>query len=393
VLTAARLPDVQASIAASGFDGWLLFDFKRINPIAGALLGIEGFITRRAFAWIPAEGTPVALQHAIERDVWKRWPTAWESRVYQSWESLESALRSCVGGKHIAMEYSPGNAVPYLDRVPAGVLDLVRSCGATVGSSANLVTQFHVLLSDEDRAAHRAAAEQLAIIADAAFRKAAAAARAGTPLTEYAVQQWILGELAARGLSTDHGPNVSVGPNAANPHYDVTPEGSALITMNSVVLIDLWAQQPDAIYADQTWMATIGTPPDEAKAVWLAVRDARDAAIAAVQAAAASGTPITGAAVDHAARRVIVERGYGEFFIHRTGHSIDPRSLHGSGPNLDGFETNDDRVLLPGVAFSVEPGIYLPGRFGMRSEVNMFITPSGEPVVTPSVPQRELLAL
>ena len=386
-----RLHEIQTALTDAGLDGWLLYEFKGCNPIASGLLGFEGLSSRRAVAWLPASGTPVALMHAIELDAWRKWPAAWGRRVYQSWQSLESELRSLVDGKRVAMEYSAGDAVPYLDRVPAGVVEMVRSCGAVVVTSAELVTRFYALLTESELAAHIRASELIARIGPAALQRAADAAHAGTPMTEFDVQQWIMVQFDAHGLITSHPSNVSVGANSANPHYEPAADRHALITTDQVLLIDLWAAEPGQPFADQTWMATIGEPADaDVMPVWNAVRDARDAAIAVVTGAVARGERVRGAAVDDAARALITARGFGAAFTHRTGHSIDARDLHGSGPHMDGFETREERELLPGVLFSIEPGVYLPGRFGMRSEVNVAITLSGEVRVTPTSIQTDL---
>jgi Xaa-Pro dipeptidase len=389
-----RLPELQKALTDAGLDGWLLYEFKGCNPIAAGMLGFEGLSSRRAVAWLPAKGTPVALMHAIELDAWRKWPATWGRRIYQSWQSLESELRTLVDGKRVAMEYSPGDAVPYLDRVPAGVIELVRASGATVVTSAELVTRFYALLTPEQLAAHMRAAELIATIGPAALRRAADAAHAGSPLNEFEVQQWILSQFDAHGLVTSHPSNVSVGANSANPHYEPAADRHELITVDSVLLIDLWAGERGQPFADQTWMATIGAPADvDVLPVWNAVRDGRDAAIAVVRDACANGTRVRGAAVDDAARAVITARGFGSAFTHRTGHSIDARDLHGSGPHMDGFETREERELLPGVLFSIEPGVYLPGRFGMRSEVNAAITLDGELRVTPASIQTDLFRL
>ena len=389
-----RLHEIQRALTDAGLDGWLLYEFRGCNPIAAGLLGVEGMPSRRMVAWIPATGTPVALMHAIELDMWRRWPAEWGRTVYQSWQSLEGGIAGLVSGKTIAMEYSPGDAVPYLDRVPAGVIEMVRACGATVVTSADLVTRFYALQTDEQLAAHSRAAEILGRIGPAALRRAADAAHAGTPLTEFAVQQWILSQFAEFGLITTHPANVSVGANSANPHYEPTEAASAVIGMDSVLLIDLWAGEPGQPFADQTWMATVGSPTDpDIVPVWDAIRDARDAAIAVIRDACARGAMVRGADVDAASRAVIVSRGYGASFTHRTGHSIDARDLHGSGPHMDSFETREERSLLPGVLFSIEPGIYLPGRFGMRTEINAAITPAGALLVTPSTIQSDLYRL
>ena len=389
-----RLHEIQTALTAAGLDGWLLYDFRQCNPIAAGMLGFEGLSSRRAVAWLPATGTPVALMHAIELDSWRKWPAEWGRRIYQSWQSLESEIRTLVDGKRVAMEYSPGDAVPYLDRIPAGVLEMVRACGATVVSSADLVTQFYAVLTPDQLASHARSAEIIAQIGPAALRRAADGARAGAPLTEFDVQQWIMAQFEVHGLVTTHPCNVSVGANSANPHYEPAADRHALITMDSVLLIDLWAGDPGQPFADQTWMATIGEPTDpDVLPVWNAIRDARDAAIAAIRDAYASGTAIRGAAVDDAARAVITSRGFGAAFTHRTGHSIDVRDLHGSGPHMDGFETREERQLLPGVLFSIEPGVYLTGRFGMRTEVNVAITHAGEVLVTPAAIQADLFRL
>ena len=389
-----RLHEIQTALTAAELDGWLLYDFKGCNPIAAGMLGFEGMSSRRAVAWLPAQGTPVALMHAIELDAWRKWPIDWDRRIYQSWQSLEAEIRALVHGRRVAMEYSPGDAVPYLDRVPAGVLDMVRACGATVESSAALVTQFHAVLTQEQLDAHIRAAQILAQIGPEAQRRAADAARAGTPLSEFALQQWIMSQFEAHQLETSHPPNVSVGANAANPHYEPSYDRNALITMDQVLLVDLWAGEPQMPYADQTWMAVLGEPTDaDVTPVWNAIREARDTAIAVVTEAFATRRALAGAEVDDAARAVIMAAGFGAAFTHRTGHSIDARDLHGSGPHLDGFETREERQLLPGVLFSVEPGIYLPGRFGMRTEVNVAITHAGQVLVTPTAIQTDLLRL
>lgn len=391
MLTPETLPAVQKALADAGVDGWLLYDFRGTNPIAAGLLRLEGMTSRRAFAFIPTHGTPVALTHAIEQAPWRHWPVAWDREIYSSWRSLEEQLARHISGKRIAMEYSAGDAVPYLDRVPAGVIDMVRATGATVDSSGELVTRFYAVWNADHIATHVRAAETIAGIAREALALAGERARGSEPLAEHEVKAWILDRFRRAGLTTDHGPNVSAGENAANPHYEPTAESPRIIRPGEVVLIDLWAKEGDTgVYADQTWMASIGKPSEQASEIWKAVRDARDAAIDLVRNRAKAHSPVRGADVDDAARRVIESRGYGEYFTHRTGHSIDPRDLHGSGPHLDNLETREERMLVPGVAFSIEPGIYIAGKIGMRSEVNVYMTP-GEAVVTPREYQTDLL--
>jgi Xaa-Pro aminopeptidase len=370
-------------------DGWLLYDFRGLNPIAAGLLQLEGMVTRRAFAYVPREGNPVAFTHAIEQGPWRHWPAAWKREIYASWRSLEDLIAREVRGKRVAMEYSSGDAVPYLDRVPGGVIEMVREAGGQVVSSGELVTRFYAAWDATHIASHQRAAEVIAEIARQALRLAGDRARSASPIAEHELMQWILERFARAGVSTDHGPNVSTAENAANPHYEPSPTARRLIHAGDILLIDLWAKEEQGVWADQTWMAALGTPSSEALRIWEAVRDARDAAIALVQERARAGDATRGSEIDDAARGVIRERGYADYFTHRTGHSIDPRDLHGSGPNLDNLETREERLLVPGVAFSIEPGVYIPGRIGMRSEVNVYIEP-GAAVVTPKAYQREL---
>jgi Xaa-Pro dipeptidase len=391
MLSPELLPDIQSALADAGIDGWLLYDFRGLNPIAAGLMRLDGMTTRRAFAYVPTRGTPVAITHAIEQAPWKHWPSAWTKEIYASWTSLEGLLAKHVAGKRVAMEYSAGDAVPYLDRVPAGVIEMVREAGATVVSSGELVSRFYATWNAENVASHLRAAETIATIAKNAMTLAGERSRGKEPLAEHELMGWILDSFRKHGLTTDHGPNVSVGANAANPHYEPSADTPRVIKPAEILLIDLWAREADGgVWADQTWMASLGKPSAEASKIWLAVRDARDAAIDLVQQRAKDGVPIKGADVDDAARRVIEARGYGEYFTHRTGHSIDARDLHGAGPHLDNLETREERLLVPGVAFSIEPGIYIPGTVGMRTEVNVYITP-GEAVVTPREYQRDLM--
>ncbi|HET9453863.1 MAG TPA: Xaa-Pro peptidase family protein [Gemmatimonadaceae bacterium] len=392
MLNPQTLSAVQAAIREQKLDGWLLFDFHGLNPVATGMLGLDGMLTRRIFALIPAEGKPVALTHAIEQGPWKRWPAEWDKVVYSSWRTLEESLGKLVTGKKVAMEYSPGDAVPYLDRVPAGVLELVKQAGAKVVSSGELVTRFYAAWSPAHVETHRRAAAAIAQVARDAINVAGKRARGGAPMAEHELQRWILDRFAEQKLFCDHGPIVAAGANAANPHYEPSSSAPRPIQRGEILLIDLWAREqgPDAVYADQTWMASLGAPSKRALEVWTAVRDARDAAIALVQERVKAGQPVRGGDVDDASRGVIDSRGFGKYFTHRTGHSIDPRDLHGSGPHIDNLETREERLLVPGVAFSIEPGIYIAGEIGMRSEVNVYLVP-GQAVVTPSEYQKDLI--
>lgn len=383
----ADVGEVQAAVAAAGVDGWLLFDFHGLNPVATRVLGIEGLATRRLFVWFPAAGEPVAVAHRIELHHVAGFP----GRVlpYARWSELHAALGAVVAGKRVAMEISPDDAVPYLDRIPHGVVQLVSRLGGTVVPSGGLVARFAAQWSAADIADHRAAAEALADVARGAVARAVRAG--GTGLTECALQAEVIGAMQERGLELTTLPIVAFGANSANPHYEPQAGADATLATDQVVLLDLWARRPgQAVFADQTWMGFSGpNPPERVRLVWETVRAAREAAIARAAAAAAAGEPLPAFELDRAARGVIEAAGFGDRFVHRTGHSID-RDLHGSGPHLDDFETHDDRPLGPGLGYSVEPGIYLPGEFGVRSEVNMFWSAGGAEV-TPAARQEALI--
>jgi len=392
MLTPDTLPELQRALADAKLDGWLFFDFQGTNPIAAGALALDGMVTRRVFAYVPREGVPVAVTHEIEQGPWRLWPASWKRTRYGSWKVLEQTLASLVKGKRIAMEYSPGDAVPYLDRVPAGVLEMVRAAGAEVVSSGALVSRFYATWSGAQLESHRRAAEIVAATAYEAFTIAGARSLTKEPITELELQRWIAERFAASSLEFEHDPIVAASENAANPHYAPSAERPRAIRRGDTLLIDLWAREHDGIYADQTWMGSLGEPSKRALQLWTAVRDARDASIALLRARVPSGDPVTGAEVDDAAREVLTARGFGAQFTHRTGHSIDSRQLHGSGPHIDNFESREERTLIPGVGFSIEPGAYLTGEIGMRSEVNAFIEEGGV-VITPREYQRELIVV
>jgi Xaa-Pro dipeptidase len=380
---------VQRELQQLDLDGWLLYEFHGINRIAVSLLGL-GKTTRRSFVLIPAEGEPVALIHAIEASSWRQWKFA--RRTYSGWRDMEAQLAELIAGKQrIAMEISPGGAVPGLDYVPAGTASVLLGHGLELVSSGDLVSRFHSAWTPKQLADHRSAAEIVASVARHAFTRAAKAVRAGKPTTEGALSEWIREQLRAKGLVEQMDCIVAIGPKAADPHYAPEGEGER-ITRDSVLLIDLWGAFPRSVAADQTWMGFLGSSLDaRTQEVWEAVRDARDAALAFLRERAKSGTEVRGYEVDDVARAVIRERGFGDNFVHRTGHSIDTE-LHGSGPNLDNLETQDDRILVPGVGFSVEPGVYLPDELGVRAEVNVYWGPKG-PEVTPAEVQRDVFLL
>ncbi|MGZ8391275.1 MAG: M24 family metallopeptidase [Gemmatimonadales bacterium] len=381
------LAEVREALSKSGADGWLLFDFHGLNPVAGRVLGLKGMNTRRLFVLLPRTGEPVAVVHKIELQGLEGFP----GRVvpYARWGELHEALAALVAGRTLAMEISPDDAVPYLDRVPYGVVELLRRLGATVVPSGSLVSRFAARWSPSEAEDHRAAAEILASVARETL--SAVVHETGGTLTESALQARVIAAVEARGLVFDAPPIVGFGANSAKPHYEPQPGRDGTLRPGDVILLDLWAgRSHSTVFADQTWIGFAGRRPSEqVERVWRVVRDARDAAVATVRRAAAEQRPIAGFEADRAARAVVEAAGLGDAFVHRTGHSID-RDLHGSGPHLDDYETHDDRLLVPGVGFSVEPGIYLPGEFGIRSEVNMHWGERG-PEVTPREPQVELI--
>ncbi|MEO8089466.1 MAG: M24 family metallopeptidase [Gemmatimonadales bacterium] len=381
------LAEVREALSKSGVDGWLLFDFHGLNPVAGRVLGLKGMNTRRLFVLLPRTGEPVAVVHKIELQGLEDFP----GRVvpYARWSELHEALASLVSGRTLAMEISPDDAVPYLDRVPYGVVELLRRLGATVVPSGALVSRFAARWSPSEADDHRAAAEILASVARETL--SAVVQETDGTLTESALQARVIAAVEAGGLVFDAPPIVGFGANSAKPHYEPHPGQDATLRPGSVILLDLWAgRSHSTVFADQTWIGFAGSrPPEQVERVWRVVRQARDAAIATVRQAAAERRSIAGFEADRAARSVVEAAGFGDSFVHRTGHSID-RDLHGSGPHLDDYETHDDRLLIPGVGFSVEPGIYLPGEFGIRSEVNMHWGERG-PEVTPREPQTDLI--
>jgi Xaa-Pro dipeptidase len=378
--------EVRRVLARSPADGWLLFAFHGLNPVAVRVLGVTGMNTRRLFVLLPRDGEPTAIVHRIELQGMEHFPG--KIIPYSRWSELHGALASLVAGRTLAMEISPRDAVPYLDRVPFGVVELLKELGARIVPSGFLVSRFAAGWSPAELEDHRAAAE---ILADVARRMLRQAIRETGALTESTLQSRVVAEVEARGLVFNEPPIVGFGPNSAKPHYEPHAGKDAVLRSGDLVLLDLWAgRSRDTVFADQTWIAFAGNRiPDRVRTVWETVRRARDAAIDTIRVATAERRPIAGHEADRAARAVVEAAGYGDAFVHRTGHSID-RDLHGSGPHLDDYETHDDRELVRGVGFSVEPGIYLSGEFGIRSEVNVYMGSAG-PEVTPREPQMEVI--
>jgi Xaa-Pro aminopeptidase len=387
--TEEGIAQVQEALREQDLDGWFLYEFRGANPVSKAILSV-GKTTRRGYFLIPREGQPVALIHAIEGSSWRHWP--WEKRMYSGWRQMEAELEKLLqGGGRLAMEVSPGAAVPTLDYVPAGLAEVLLRSGIEAASSGDLVSRFNSVWTEEQLADHLEAADFLVTVAKTAFEMAADAIRAGTPTTEGALSEWINAQFDDHGLTANRACIVAVGRTASDPHYEPPGDGET-IDKGDLLLIDLWAGKPDSVPADQTWMGMMGSKVDaRTQEIWEAVRDARDAAVTFLRERFAAGEVIRGFEVDDVSRGVITDRGYGEYFVHRTGHSIDT-ILHGSGPNLDNLETRDDRQLIPGVGFSVEPGIYILGDIGVRSEINVYWSPEG-PRVTPSEVQREIFLL
>lgn len=389
-----RLPPGFADAAAAelrknAIDGWLLFDLEGRNPVMCALLGLGDGPSRRVFLFLRPDSEPAAVAHRIELDPWAGWEGTLET--YVGWRELESTLGALLRGcRRVAMEVSPGDAVPFVDLVPAGVVELVEGVGVEVVSSAPLIAGTYAQWGRRGYETHIFAGERIAAIAEAAYRRGLEAAAEGSGMTEFDLAEWILGEIADAGLD-EGGTIVGLGPNSASAHYEPVPGESAVLLQGEVLLIDLWgkvAGDPDAVFADQTWMGVLGSEgPAELDSVWEAARAARDGAVAHVRDRVTAGDPVTGAEVDKVSRRIMEEAGYGDFLQHRLGHGMD-RAIHGFGPNLDSVETREERGLIEGIGFSVEPGIYLPGRFGVRTEINVYMSSDGPEVTTPDV-QRE----
>ena len=381
---------------SKGLDGWLMYDFRGSNPIAQSVAGIDDpGITRRWFCYVPSGGTPIWLVHRIEVSHFT--DVLGEVRTYTDWGELQREMETILtGSNRVAMEYSPFAAIPYVSRVDAGTVELIRSLGVEVVSSADLVQQSEARWTADQFAGHLESAHLILEIKDEAFAWLGKRLRDGIPVTEYDVQSLIMERFDAMDLIPGHPPIVAVNAKASDPHYYPTADQHQPIVPGDCVLIDLWAKQkaPDAVYADSTWVAYAGeVAPQRYIDVFEIVRDARDLAVTFIRESFAAGEVVYGYAIDDVVRNYITERGYGEFFIHRTGHSIGTE-VHGNGVNIDNLETKDERALIPGVCFSIEPGIYLP-KFGVRSEIDVFIAnlaPEGV-VVTTLPTQDEVLML
>jgi Xaa-Pro dipeptidase len=385
---------VQKALAAEGLDAWLLYDFQGSNPVSYRLAGMGGgghLATRRWFYLIPASGEPQGLVHAIERYNLDHLPGT--KIVYAGRTQLHAGLTKLLTGRRrVAMEYSPNNAIPYVSRVDAGTIELVRSIGVDVVSSGDLIQQFEARWSDTAIATHRTASEKLYRIKDQAFQSVAQRLHDGVATTEFDIQQQMAGWFADEGLVAESAPNVSAQENAGNPHYLPTAGHHRAIRPNELLLLDLWGKlaTPGAVYADITWVGFTGdTVPDRMAQAFGAICGARDAAVDAVQNAARAGREIRGFEADQAARTVLVDAGYESAILHRTGHSLG-ENVHGNGAHLDDYETHDERRLMVGSGFTIEPGLYFKD-FGVRTEINMVWTAQGPEVTGPR--QKAILSL
>jgi Xaa-Pro aminopeptidase len=388
----ADIQGIQQDLRAAKLDGWLFYDFRGRDPIAQHILQLpEGMRTRRWFYFVPARGAPRKLVHKIESHSLASLPG--ETLAYAAQDELRGNLKKLLGrAKRIAMQYSPKNEIPYVAMVDAGTIELVRSAGAKVVSSADLVQKYEACWTPAQLESHLTAGVAIDRIVAGAFQHAANCVRAKSPLTEYDLKQWILKEFEAAGITTGDGPDIAVNAHASDPHYGPMPGKSSPIGEGDLLLLDVWGKTktPGSVYYDVTWIGYLGAKvPEKYAMIFRIVREARDKALQLIQSSIAAGKPLEGWQVDKAARSVIEKAGYGKYFFHRTGHSIG-EAIHGNGVNMDGLETRDVRHLIPRICTSIEPGIYLPD-FGIRSEVNVYIG-EREARVTGKV-QQEILAL
>lgn len=391
----SRIRNIQEALGADpALDGWLFYDFRGSDPLAYRVLQLDpsGHVTRRWYYWVPKTGEPIKLVHRIEPHQLDALPGT--TTFYASWEEQQAALAHMLAGsRKIAMQYSPMNAVPYVSRVDAGTIELIRSFGIEVVTSADLIQRFEAVWDDGQLATHREAAEKLRVIVDEAFAKVGTMVKAGADFTEYELQQFILSKIREHGLITATPPIAAVNTHSADPHYGPAAEGSSLIKEGDLVLIDLWAKRPEtgSVYADITWTGYVGSSvPVRHREIFEIVRKARDTALSFVGDRVMAGRFPCGWEVDEVCRGVIRSAGYGDQFLHRTGHSIG-EEVHGNGANIDNLETKDERRLLPRTCFSIEPGIYLPSEFGVRSELDVYLSDReahvfGQPVQTEVIP-------
>jgi Xaa-Pro aminopeptidase len=388
------IQSIQAALRQENIDGWLFYGFRGSDPIAENILKLDSaaFATRRWFYFVPASGESQRIVHAIETHTLDTLPGA--KHVYLPWQQLHQHLRSVLAhSRKIAMQYSPLNAIPYISRVDAGTIELIRSFGVDVVSSADLVQVFEAVWTEEQLETHLYAARHMREIVDVVFKEVGRRVREKVPTTELDIQDFLWNEFERRDLTAGHKPIVAINEHSADPHFAPNSDENFPMREGDFLLIDMWTKQrvPHSVYDDITWTGFIGkTVPSEHENIFNIVREGRDAGIRfAEQHYPGSGT-LYGWQVDQATRESITQAGYGKYFIHRTGHSIH-EEVHGNGANIDGLETQDQRRLMAGTCFSIEPGVYLPGKFGVRSEIDMYLSPekaivTGLPVQTHVLP-------
>jgi Xaa-Pro aminopeptidase len=387
-----EISEIQKDLRGAKLDGWLFYDFRGRDPIAHRILDLPaGMRTRRWFYFVPAKGTPKKLVHKIEARSLAAVPG--DTLYYAGQKELRDNLKKALGrAKKVAMQYSPKNAIPYVAMVDAGTVELVRSLGAKVVTSADLVQKYEACWSKQQLESHLTAGRAIDRVVREAFDHAAKCVKEKKPLTEYHLQQFILGRFEEAGIITEEGPDVAVNENASDPHYGPTREKSSPIREGDLLLLDVWGKLKTAnsVYYDITWMGYLGaTVPEKYTKIFCVLREARDRAVDLICSNVKAGKPLQGWQVDEAARSVVEKAGYGKYFFHRTGHNIGT-SVHGNGVNMDGLETQDERHLISQTCNSVEPGIYLP-EFGMRTEVDVYVDEK-EARVTGAI-QREILPL
>ncbi|GAB1441415.1 M24 family metallopeptidase [Ignavibacteriales bacterium] len=380
-MTQEKIIKLQNLIKKNGLDGWLFYDFRGSNDLALSVLEFpaKAHLTRRFFYFIPAEGTPQKVAMAIELHNLAHLPG--DMHPYSDYHSLNKIMASLLNGvKKVAMEYSPKNAIPYLSKLDAGTYEYLKDFGIEIVSSGDLLTEFTAVWTKEQYDDNIPVANALTDIVNLCWKFIKEKIESTGETTEYEVQKLIMDEIEKRGFETDHEVIVGVNGNGANPHYSPTPEVWEKIHRDDFVLIDLWAKpkKDNGVWADITWVGFVGTEvPERYVKIFNIVKDAREAAFNLVCERFKKGEEVRGWEVDDASRKVIADAGYAEYFVHRTGHSITT-TLHGTGPHNDNFETQDMRLILPGTSFSIEPGIYLKGDFGVRSEIDVYIHPNGK---------------
>ena len=384
----ARIHDVQKHLVQQKIDGWLLYDFGGLNSLAREFLKLdpEFLITRRLFYWIPAKGSPRKILHKIEPHVLPGLPG--DTLPYLKWEELEAQLKAVLAGtKTVAMEYSPRNAIPYLSKVDAGIVDLIRSFGIEVVSSASFLQYYTCVLDEEQFKMHKEAADFLDRTAHKAWEKISHALHKGDQINEHQVRQFMLDEMTAHGFTTEAHPICAVNAHSADPHYEPPKTGSSAIKQGDFILIDLWCKKKHsrAIYGDITRVAVADSrPTSKQQEIFAIVRQAQKAATDFVANRYSKGESVKGFEVDQVCRKAIEDKGYGRYFTHRTGHNIYTKD-HGPGAHIVSLETLDLRELIPQTCFSIEPGIYLPNEFGIRLEYDVFLSADRKAIVTGGV--------